>query len=150
MLLESRQSCIVNAGITPSYVNIKKGACQDDPISAHLFILCLQVLFLVVKANHKIRGMNIFQYIYLQTAYTDDTTFFLKSENSIRQLIETCSTFSQYSCLKSSYEKYKIAGIGVLKSVKVTVCGMKCVGLWKDTTRSTGVIFLHNKTKQDE
>lgn len=84
MLLESRQSCIINAGITPSYVNIEKGACQDDPISAHLFILCLQVLFLVVKANHKIKGMNIFQYIYLQMAYADDTTFFLKSENSIR------------------------------------------------------------------
>ena len=64
--------------------------------------------------------------------------FFWKN-NCIRQLMETFSTFSQYSCLKPSYEKCEIAGIGVLKSVKVAVCGMKCVDLCKDTIRITGV-----------
>ena len=92
--------------------------------------------------------MNIFPYHYLYTAYADDTTFFLRN-NSIRQLMETFSTFSQYSCLKPNYEKCEIAGIGVLKSVKVAVCGMKCVDLCKDTIRITGVHFSCNKTKQD-
>ena len=63
--------------------------------------------------------------------------------------METFSTFSQYSCLKPNYEKCEIAGIGVLKSVKVAVCGMKCVDLCKDTIRITGVHFSCNKTKQD-
>ena len=44
-------------------------------------------------------------------------------------------TFSQYSCLKPSYEKCEIAGTEVLESVKVAVCGMKCVDLRNDTTR---------------
>ena len=51
---------------------------------------------------------------------------------------------------KTNYEKCEIAGIGVLKSVKVAVCGMKCVGLCKDTLRITGVHFSYNKAKQDE
>ena len=51
---------------------------------------------------------------------------------------------------KTNYEKCGIAGIGVLKSVKVAVCGMKCVDLCKDTIRITGVHFSYNKTKQDE
>ena len=51
---------------------------------------------------------------------------------------------------KTNYEKGEIAGIGVLKSVKVAVCGMKCVGLCKDTLRITGVHFSYNKAKQDE
>ena len=93
--------------------------------------------------------MNIFQYTYLYTAYADDTTFFLKNKNSIRQLMETFS-FSQYSCLKPNYEKCEIARTGVLKSIKMAVCYMKCVGLYKDTIRITGIHFLHNKTKQDE
>ena len=63
--------------------------------------------------------------------------------------MENFSFFSQYSCLKPNYEKCEIAGIGVLKSVKVAVCGMKCVDLCKDTIRITGVHFSYNKTKQD-
>ena len=51
---------------------------------------------------------------------------------------------------KTNYEKCEIAGIGVLKSVKVAVCGMKCVGLCKDTLRITGVHFSYNKAKQDD
>ena len=42
--------------------------------------------------------------------------------------METFSTCSQYSCLKSNYENCEISGIGVLKSVKIAVCGMKRVG----------------------
>ena len=64
--------------------------------------------------------------------------------------METFSTFSKYSCLKPKYEKCEIAGIGVLKIVKVAVCGMKCVDLCKGTIRIIGVHFSYNKTKQDE
>ena len=100
---------------------LKKGARHGDPVSAYLFILRLEVLILLVKANYKIQGMNISQYTYLYTTYADDTTFFLKNKNSIRQLMKTFSTFSKYSCLKPNYEKCEIAGIGVLKSVKMAV-----------------------------
>ena len=55
MLLKSQESCIVIARITMSYFDPEKGARLVDPVSAYLFILCLQVLFLLVKANHKIR-----------------------------------------------------------------------------------------------
>ena len=37
------------------------------------------------------------------------------------QLMETFSTFSQYSCLKPNYEKCKNAGAGVLKKVNMAV-----------------------------
>ena len=102
--------------------------------------------FLHVEANHKIRGVNIFQYIYLYKAYADDTTF-LKNKNSIRQLMES---FSQYSCLKPNNEKCETAEIRALKSVKVAVCGRKCVDSRKDTVKITGVYFSYYKTKQDE
>ena len=78
ILLESQRSCIINAGTTTSYFNLEKGARQGDPVSAYLFILCLEVLLLLVKTSHKIRGVNIFQYTYLYTADADDTTFIKK------------------------------------------------------------------------
>ena len=60
------------------------------------------------------------------------------------------STFSQYSFLKRNYKKCEITGIGVLKSLKVVICGMKCVDLCKDTMRITGLHFSYNKTKHDK
>ena len=62
-----------------SYFSLEKGVRQGDPVSVYVFISCLEVLFLLLKANHKIRGLNIFQYSYLYTAYANDTTFFLKN-----------------------------------------------------------------------
>ena len=64
--------------------------------------------------------------------------------------MEFFSTFPKCSCLKPNYEKCKIAGIRVLKSVEVAVCGMKCIDLCTDTMRITGVHFSYNKIKQDE
>ena len=80
MLIESQESCIVNAGTKMPYFNLEKGAGQGDPVSAYLFILCLEVLFLIVKANHIILGVNIFQW----------------------------KTFSQLCCLKPDYENVKL------------------------------------------
>ena len=62
--------------------------------------------------------------------------------------METFSTFAQYSCLKPNSEKCEFAGI--LQSVKVAICGMKCVDLCKDTIKITGVRFSYNKTKEKE
>ena len=63
-----------------SIFNLQKGVHLGDPVSAYLFVLCL------VKANHKVWGMNIFQYTYLYTAYACDTTSF--ENNSMRQVME--------------------------------------------------------------
>ena len=76
ILLESQGSCIINVGTATSYFNLEKGVRQGDPVSAYFFVLCLEVLILLVKTSHKIRGVNIFQYNYLYTADAADTTFF--------------------------------------------------------------------------
>ena len=107
---------------------LEKGAHQGHPVSACLFILFLEVSFLHVKVNHKTRDVNIFQYDYQYTAHADDSTF-SKNKNSTSWLMETFSTFSQYCWLKPNYEICEIAEIGVLISVKMVVCGMKCIDL---------------------
>ena len=46
IILKSQESCITNdPGIKTSYFTLEKGARQGDPVSAYLFISCLQVLF---------------------------------------------------------------------------------------------------------
>ena len=88
--------------------------------------------------------------LYLPNLYLYDTTFFLRDKRSIKELLNTFATFSKYSGLKPNHEKCEIAGIGVLKSVKVAVCGMKCIDLCNDTIKITGIHFLYNKKNRNE
>ena len=80
MLLEYQESCIINGGNTTKYFELEKGARQGNPISAYLFILCLEIVFILIKANKRVKGSNIFKHTYLYSAYVDDTTFFLKRQ----------------------------------------------------------------------
>ena len=73
-----QESCVINEGNTTQYFNLEKGACQGDPISAYLFIMTLEVLFILIKNNSCIERLKIFYYIFLYSAYADDTTFLLK------------------------------------------------------------------------
>ena len=145
MLFECREPCIINGGNTTKYFKLQKGDRQGDPISAYLFILCLEIVFILIKANKRVKGINIFKHTYLYSAYADDTTFFLRDKRSIKELLNTFATFSKYSGLKPNLEKCKISGIGVLKSVKVVVSGMKCIDLCNDMIKITGIHFSYNK-----
>ena len=118
MLLECQESCIINGGNTTKHFELQKGARQGDPISAYLFILCLEIVFILIKANKRVKGINIFKHTYLYSAYADSTTFFLRDKRSIKELLNTFAIFSEYSGLKPN-EKCKTVSIGVLKSVKV-------------------------------
>ena len=69
-------SCIINGVNTTKYFKLQKGARQGDPVSANLFILCFEIVFILIKANKRVKGINIFEHSYLYSAYIDDTTFF--------------------------------------------------------------------------
>ena len=124
------------------------GACQGDPISAFLFILALEILFLVIKPE--IAGLSIFDYCYLYSAYADDTTFFLKDTISIKNIVDTFHLFSEFSGLKPNFSKCAITGIGVLKGFQVAVSGMRCVDLKNDTLKILGTHFSYNEKLKEE
>ena len=78
ILVRDQESCVINGGTTTKCFLLRSGARQGDPISIFLFILALEILFILIKLKPEIEGMTIFDYNYLYSAYADDTTFFLK------------------------------------------------------------------------
>ena len=76
ILLKNQESCIINGGDTTKYFDLERGARQGDPMSAYLFILVLEILFVLLKSNQNIHSMAIFDHKYLYTAYADDKTSF--------------------------------------------------------------------------
>ena len=66
-------------------------------------------------------------------------------------MINSYHIFSRFSGLRPNLSKCEIAGIGILKGVKVAVCGMQCVDLVLDTIKILGTHFSYNeKLKEDE
>ena len=102
---------MINRGHTTKYFRLERGARQGDQISAYLFILALEVLFIFIKFNKNIDGINIFNREYLYTVYADDTT-------SVKNVLNDIETFPNFSGLHPNLDKCKIPGIGVLKNVK--------------------------------
>ena len=92
LLLTSPQSCVINGGNTTPYFNLEKGVYQRDSVSAYLFILALEVLFVFIKSNENIKGIEIFKYVF-----ADDSTFFLRDILSVKELINNFNQFFHLS-----------------------------------------------------
>ena len=67
----------MNGGTTTKYFPLKRGARQGNPIAAYLFIIVLEIFFIMVREDPNINKINIFDKNFLLTAYADDTIFFV-------------------------------------------------------------------------
>ena len=76
ILMKNPESYVINGGKTTPYFKLERGARQGDPILGYLFILALEVVFSLIKANPDIEGLQFFSHTFFYSAYADDTTFF--------------------------------------------------------------------------
>ena len=80
----------------------------------------------------------------------DDTTFFLKNENSIFHLSERFKPFSNFSVLKPNTANCEIAGKGAMKGSNPAVCGLRCIDLRYEAIKIRARYFSHNQKTKDE
>ena len=112
-VLNDQESCVINGGITTQSFKLEKGGRQSDPVSAYLFILCLEILFTIVKNNKDYKNLNIFGNTFLmQICRWHD--FFLE-KIGFKELLNTITLFSSFSALKSNLSNREVAGMGLLK-----------------------------------
>ena len=58
-----------------------------------MFILALEIFFIFLKNNLKVKVLKISRHEFLYTAYAYHTTFFLKERKSIIELMNQLNTF---------------------------------------------------------
>ena len=148
MLFKSHESCIINGGIIMKYFKLERDTRQGDPISFYLFILVLEVVFIVTHQN--IDKLRIFEHDFLYPACADDTTFFVKNQRSAIEILKVLDNFSKISGLKPNKSKCEIAEKGALKGVRVAHCGMPCINVNKRTVKILGIHFSFNKKPEKE
>ena len=95
---------------------IGRGCRQGDPVSTFLFILCAEILGLMIRNNMNIKGIVINDKEHKLSQYADDTLFLIDgTSKSLNATLKVLYEFAQFSGLKVNFDKTHAVWIGVNK-----------------------------------
>ena len=119
-LYSNISSCVSINGQYTDWFQIERGVRQGDPSSAYLYLVCAEILSLMIKSNNQIKGIQMNNNVNLLSQFADDTTLSLDgSEESLQQAIKTITDFSRISGLKINESKTMIIWIGARKGSNI-------------------------------
>ena len=95
----------MNNGHSTGYFPLERGTGQGDPLSAYLFILCVESLFIQIQEDENIKGIVIGDHKIKLSAYADDAEFLTPDVKSLQTILQTCTTFQLYFSLKLNLDK---------------------------------------------
>lgn len=104
---------MIQNGIISEYFYPERGCRQDDPISPYLFLLCAEILGILIRNEKDIKVINIDGEEYKISQYADDTSIIMdgtpQSYDGIHRVLDF---FAQVSGLKINFTKTKMVWIG--------------------------------------
>ena len=107
------KAAILQCGTLSEFFTIARGCRQGDPIAPYLFLLCGQIMYLLIQNQQAITGVNIKQTEYKIAQYADDTTLILNSsKESILAALNVLECFGSMSGLQINTDKTKLIWIG--------------------------------------
>ena len=113
-------SCASVNGQYSSWFNIQRGVRQGDPCSPYIYLICAEIVSLMIRQSSKIKGIKLKEREAKLSQFAVDTTLCLDgSEESFKEAITILKTFSQLSVLKMNNEKTKAVWIGSRKNFRL-------------------------------
>ena len=106
------------------------------------FILCAEVLSIMLKTEDSIKGIRINNNIYTLSQYADDTQIFLDgSERSLRSTLRILHKFYLMSGLKINEDKTKALWIGSMANLELKMCNDNNLDWDQNSIKILGVTF---------
>ena len=139
------EACIKNNGHISDTFKISRGIRQGCPMSALLFIICVEVLGIKVRSSQSLAGFN---FGYPQkpvkiSRYADDGIMFLNNRNEMCSALNLLTKFGEISGLKLNVEKCEGFWLGRDKILQenCNLFGIK----WPEQIRCLGIYLGYNK-----
>ena len=129
----------MNNGHSTGYFPLERGARQGDPLSAYLFILVLEILFIQIRENEEIQGIRIDtqgEEVKI-SAYADDGNLFVPNIHPLNLIFQTCH--KKFSSLKLNLEKSEACWIGSARGKRDKPVDCNWINLCTDKIRTLGV-----------
>ena len=146
------QSAIINNAWMSSFFTLTRGVRQGCPLSALLFVMCVEILACKVRQSPDIEGVplpckNLNRNVAKIAQLADDTTLFVKDEGSILKALETLSDFEKVSGLKVNVNKSEAVWLGEKKGCTDEIGGLK----WShQPVKALGVWFGYNQKRCEQ
>ena len=137
-------------GHSTGYFPLERGTRQGDPLSAYLFILKLEIMFIQIRNNDQIKGLKINDNIIKLSAYADDTYFIALDVPSLQQVFIICNTFEEFSSLKLNLDKCQACWIGSAKTKLDTPIDCNWVNIEKDKILTLGIFNSYDQSLADK
>ena len=129
-------------------IQLARGVRQGDALSPMLYVLCVEVLACKIRATNDIEGFLLpgaggSQFKVSQ--YADDTTAFVKNENSLFSLFNVISDFERGSGAKLNLSKTEALWLGAWKDRPDKPLGLS----WVKKMKILGIVFGTVNIDQD-
>ena len=105
-IYENFTACIQNNGKFSEPFEIQRGVRQGAPNSSFIFLLCAEIMAIMIRNNQKIQGIPVGDITYLLSQYADDFDTFSKANNtSVTELFNVLESFRNISGFQINYNK---------------------------------------------
>ena len=112
------QNCFLS-----DFFQIQRGCRQGDPLSPYIFLLCAEILGILIRKNKEIKGIKIDDTEYLISQYADDTSIILDgTPESLDASLRLLQKYAEMSGLHMNLDKTKVVWIGKKKYSQDTMC----------------------------
>ncbi len=140
---------IKNNGHISDAFKLTRGVRQGCPVSALLFVLCVEVLACQIRQNANIKGLNLDsegnKNIKI-TQYADDATLFIQNTNEMKEVIRCLNLFGRVSGTKLNLMKCEGLWLGASKHRQHN-CTMFNMRWPTEPIRYLGIFIGHDTAK---
>ena len=134
-------ACIQNNGSFSDPFPILQGVRQGAPNSSYMFLLCAEIMAIMIRSNRNIQGIPVADITYLLSQYADDfDTFSRANHSSVQNLFKVLNTFQQISGFTINYDKTTIYRIGSIRNTNAKCYVEKQVNWTNDPINILGVV----------
>ncbi|XP_071161010.1 uncharacterized protein [Mytilus edulis] len=106
---------------------VERGCGQGDTLSPNLFLLCAEILGILVRNNNDIKGITIDDTEFILSQYADDTSLILDgSPSSLDASLRILQFYAEISGLKINLDKTNVIWIGKCPIGYTSTKGVAC------------------------
>ena len=135
-------SAVIQGGNLSEFFNIERGCRQGDPLSPYLFLLCAEILAIMIRGNKNIKGISVMQVEHKLSQFADDTSLILDgSEDSLNEALLELDWYAKLSGLKINFSKTQVIWIGKKRYSKDILCSNRNLSWGATSFKLLGINF---------